>query len=202
MRRARLLAGCVVAVAAVALLYVANRDRAPAGHDPRITDPARARAAPSASIPVPPSGMPPAATGAIPSGDPAGTTIPPTLDGPRSSGPAPDGAAPQRVAALPVYLDRQMVRDLMTDRVALSAALEPVEKTVEGYRMLRVARTAPGDLHGLLGLEKGDVIVMVNEQSVHEGDNPLWDLLDREGEVRIWVMRDGRTPRHFTYRFE
>jgi len=111
-------------------------------------------------------------------------------------------AALPRAGAYPVYLDREMVRDLMADRVALSAALEPVAMTVDGYRLLRLDKVAPGSLYELLGLEQGDVIVMVNERPIHEGDNPLWDALDREGEVRVRVMRPGGLARHYTYRFE
>jgi len=202
MRRARVLAACVVAVAAVVLSTwvlrgggpTASGDRtAPAGPrdlphgDSEPAQPVDARTQPESGSPV--DRRREAGTG---SGIAA-----PTVDGPA---PARDSA--ERVAQLPVYLDREMVRGLMADRVALSEALEPIEKTVEGYRMLRLARTLPGDLYGLLGLEAGDVLVMVNEQSIHEGENALWDLLDREAEVRVWVMRQGTTPRHFTYRFE
>jgi type II secretory pathway component PulC len=111
-------------------------------------------------------------------------------------------AALPRAGAYPVYLDREMVRGLMTDRVALSAALEPVAMTVDGYRLLRLDKVAPGSLYELLGLEQGDVIVMVNERPIHEGDNPLWDALDRENEVRVRVVRPGGLARHYTYRFE
>ena len=33
-------------------------------------------------------------------------------------------------------------------------------------------------------------------------DNPLWDALDRESEVRVRVMRRGGRAHHYTYRFE
>jgi type II secretory pathway component PulC len=101
-----------------------------------------------------------------------------------------------------VFLDRELVRERMSDRVALSSALAPVEMTVDGYRQLRIDRSSPGDLYDLLGLQAGDVVVMVNEQPIHEGDNPLWDALDREGEVRLRVMGKGGIARHYTYRFE
>jgi type II secretory pathway component PulC len=127
---------------------------------------------------------------------------------PASAGGSEDAALQAARAALPradamaVYLDRELVRERMTDRVALSAALAPVEMTVDGYRLLRLDKTTPGDLYGMLGLQAGDVIVMVNERPIHEGENPLWDALDREGEVRLRVMRKGGIARHYTYRFE
>ena len=100
-----------------------------------------------------------------------------------------------------VYLDREMVRELMADRVALSAQLKPQPLTVDGYRLLKLEQVPPGSLYELLGLQPGDVIVMVNEQPIHEGDNPLWDALDREPEVRVRVMRRGGVAQYYTYRF-
>lgn len=211
MRGRRLLVACVVvAVAAIALLILAEL-----GRDAVVEGTPAATSGGPQTVPVtraePPAG----------SGQPAPATLPPRLppgtgsaasaraasgpdaeDPPAGAGDS-DARTPDPVAQLPVYLDREIVRELMADRVALSAALQPVPgMTSEGYRMLRLERTEPGDLYGLLGLQAGDVLVMVNEQSVHEGENPLWDVLDREGEVRVWVMRQGGAARHFTYRFE
>jgi len=76
-----------------------------------------------------------------------------------------------------------------------------VPMTSGGYRQLRVQAVAPGSLYELLGFEPGDVILSVNEQPVHEASNPLWDALEKEGEVRIRVIRRGGLARHFTYRF-
>jgi type II secretory pathway component PulC len=108
---------------------------------------------------------------------------------------------PPRISPLQVYLDRETVRARMADRVALSAQLKPVAMTVDGYRLLQLGDVPPGSLYELLGLQPGDVIVAVNEQPIHEGDNPLWDALDREQEVRVRVMRRGGIAHHYTYRF-
>jgi len=109
---------------------------------------------------------------------------------------------PPRVSPMPVYLDRERVRERIADRVALSASLQPVSMTVDGYRLLKLDEVPPGSVYELLGLQAGDVIVMVNEQPIHEGDNPLWDVLDREAEVRVRVMRRGAITNHYTYRFQ
>jgi len=103
---------------------------------------------------------------------------------------------------MPVFLDRELVRERMTDRVELSTHLVPVPMTVDGYRLLRLQTVPDGSLYELLGLQPGDVIVAVNEQPIHEGDNPLWDALDRAEEVRVRVMRSGGLAQHYTYRFE
>lgn len=129
----------------------------------------------------------------------------------RTSGSRPDtqdagtqsqAAVLPRSSPMPVFLDREMVRERMADRIALSARLKPVSMTVDGYRLLQLSDVPPGSLYELLGLQAGDVIVAVNEQPIHEGDNPLWDALDRENEVRVRVMRRGGIAHHYTYRFE
>jgi protein-disulfide isomerase/type II secretory pathway component PulC len=101
-----------------------------------------------------------------------------------------------------VFLDREMVRERMTDRVKLSVLLKPVPMTVDGYRLLKLDTVPPGSLYELLGLQPGDVIVAVNERPIHEGDNPLFDALDRESEVRVRVMRRGGIAHQYVYRFQ
>ena len=118
-----------------------------------------------------------------------------------------DEAAAVRAArsahrAVPVTLDRNEVLVRLSDRIGLEEALAPVAMTVDGYRQLRLTEIRPGSLYELLGLEAGDVIVLVNEQPVHEADNPLWRALEKEDEVRVRVMRPGGLAHHYTYRFE
>ena len=108
--------------------------------------------------------------------------------------------SPHRAA--PVTLNRDQVLVLLSDRIALAEALQPVPMTTDGQRQLKVTAVEPGSLYELLGIEPGDVIVMVNEQPVTEASNPLWDALEKEGEVRVRVMRRGGLARHFTFRFE
>jgi protein-disulfide isomerase/type II secretory pathway component PulC len=120
----------------------------------------------------------------------------------RSGDEPPAPLLPPRISPMQVYLDRESVRERMADRVALSAQLKPVAMTVDGYRLLQLGDVPPGSLYELLGLQPGDVIVAVNEQPIHEGDNPLWDALDREQEVRVRVMRRGGMAHHYTYRFQ
>jgi len=119
----------------------------------------------------------------------------------RSGEEPPAPLSPPGISPMQVFLDREMVRERMGDRVSLSSQLKPVPMTVDGYRLLQLSDVPPGSLYELLGLQAGDVVVMVNEQPIHEGDNPLWDALDREQEVRVRVMRRGGIAHHYTYRF-
>lgn len=104
--------------------------------------------------------------------------------------------------AVPVTLDRDRVLVLLSDRIALEQALEPVPMTAGGHRLLRLREVAHGSLYELLGLEPGDVVLGVNEQPVTEAFNPLWDALEKQGEVRVRVMRRGGLAQHYTYRFD
>ena len=103
---------------------------------------------------------------------------------------------------VPVFLDRTEVLVRMTDINALEASLETVAMTAGGYHLLRIADIQPGSLYELLGLETGDVIVLVNEQPMHEGDTPLWNALQSDDEVRLRIMRRGGMAHHYTYRFQ
>lgn len=103
---------------------------------------------------------------------------------------------------VPVTLDRTEVLVRMSDVAALEANLEPVPLTAGGYHLLRIATIAPGGLYEMLGLEEGDVVVLVNEQPMHEGDKPLWNALQSADEVRLRVMRKGGLAHHLTYRFD
>jgi protein-disulfide isomerase len=104
--------------------------------------------------------------------------------------------------AVPVTLDRGEVLVRLADRQGLQEVLVTVPMKSGDYHQLRVSEIRPGSLYELLGLEVGDVILGVNEQPVHEADNPLWDALEREDEVRVRVMRRGGLARHYTYRFD
>jgi hypothetical protein len=102
----------------------------------------------------------------------------------------------------PVILDRTEVLVRLSDVGALEASLEPVPLKAGGYHLLRVSEVVPGSLYELMALEPGDVILLVNEQPMHEGDKPLWNALQSDDEIRLRVMREGGLAQHFTYRFE
>jgi S1-C subfamily serine protease len=103
---------------------------------------------------------------------------------------------------VPVTLDRDEVLLRLADPLALQEVLVTVPMKSGDYHQLRISEVRPGSLYELLGLEAGDVILGVNEQPVHEAENPLWDALEREGEVRVRVMRRGGLAQHYTYRFD
>ena len=110
--------------------------------------------------------------------------------------------ARQEHRGVPVALKRSEVSLRLADRVAVEAALEPVSMTVDGQRQLRIRSVQEGSLYELLGLRAGDVVILVNEQPVTEGSNPLWQALEQEPEVRARVIRQGGLAHHYTWRLE
>lgn len=127
------------------------------------------------------------------------------LGGPSVLSPAPPGEEEALVlsphVAVPVTLDRHEVLTRLA-APGLLEALEPLAPRDGDYRLLRVREVAPGSLYELLGFEARDVVLLVNEQRVHEADIPLWRALEQEREVRVRVLRSGGLAQHFTYRFE
>lgn len=110
--------------------------------------------------------------------------------------------ARQEHRGVPITLERSEVILRLADRAALEAALEPVKMTVDGQRQLRIRAVESGSLYALLGLQDGDVVVLVNEQAVTEDSNPLWQALEQEQEVRARVIRRGGLAHHYTWRIE
>ena len=105
-------------------------------------------------------------------------------------------------AGVPVTLQRAEVLSRLADLQAAAAALETAELRVDGYRLLRLTQVDSGSIYALLGLEPGDVLIAINEQPVHEGDNPLWQALELEPEVRLGVIRQGGRAHNLTFRIE
>ena len=120
---------------------------------------------------------------------------------------APETAAEQPASlqyphrGVPITLDRTEVLVRMSDVAALEASLETVPLKAGGFHLLKVTEIEPGGLYELLGLKPGDVIAMVNEQPMHEGEKPLWNALQSEEEVRLRVIRQGGLAHHYSYRF-
>ena len=52
------------------------------------------------------------------------------------------------------------------------------------------------EFYTTLGLKDGDVLMQVNGEWVHSGQNSLWDTLSREEPVSLIVMRKGYPLRY------
>ncbi len=105
----------------------------------------------------------------------------------------------QAVAAAPLqplsaqWLDQQLLR-----QSELEQQLEPTPHEVEGHALLKLNSHEVDSFYQTLGIQPGDVIVRVNDQWIHQGNNPLWDLLQREERVTVSLIRKG-LPVHLAF---
>ena len=91
------------------------------------------------------------------------------------------------------WLDAQLAR-----QQDLEKQLNPTEHEVEGHALLKLDQQNIDGFYQTLGMEPGDVIVRVNDQWIYEGNNPLWDLLQKEERVTVSLIRKG-LPVHLAF---
>ncbi|TQV70163.1 hypothetical protein FKG94_21830 [Exilibacterium tricleocarpae] len=96
---------------------------------------------------------------------------------------------PAPTAILP--LARRWVDDKLMEQLQLEQQIETGEHVVEGHNLMKLSQQDLDEFYQLLGMEPGDVLMMVNEQWVHSGHNPLWEALRTQDSVTAVVMRRG-----------
>lgn len=96
-------------------------------------------------------------------------------------------------------LDRAEIARALEDRDRLADALEASPGTFSGRRLLKLRRVGEDDLYARLGLEPGDVLLLIDGRFLTTDHNRLWDALAEQDELTLLVMRRGR-PHVFLYR--
>jgi protein-disulfide isomerase len=96
-------------------------------------------------------------------------------------------------------LDREDITRALEDRRALDRKLEASPATFSGQRLLKLRKVDEHDLYTRLGLEPGDVLMLVDGRFVTAERNRLWDELAAKDSLTLLVMRRGR-PHTFLYR--
>ena len=91
------------------------------------------------------------------------------------------------------WLEEQLLRQ--TD---LEQQLHSTVHEVDGHPLLKLHKADIDTFYQTLGMQPGDVIVRVNDQWIYEGNNPLWDLLQKEEQVTISLIRKG-LPVHLAF---
>lgn len=91
------------------------------------------------------------------------------------------------------WLEEQLLRQ--TD---LEQQLHSTVHEVDGHSLLKLQKAEIDTFYETLGMQPGDVIVRVNDQWIYEGNNPLWDLLQKEEQVTISLIRKG-LPVHLAF---
>ena len=87
----------------------------------------------------------------------------------------------------------------MANRSHLENALETSSGTFSGRRLLKIRNVESGDLYDRFGLQRDDVLMLVDDQWVTDEGNPLWRALRIGDELTLLVMRKGR-PHRYRYR--
>lgn len=116
-----------------------------------------------------------------------------------------DTAPAGQVRTLPpkgeMVLSAEWLDAQLENRARLEKHFHNAEHVVEGYHMVRLDDVSREVFYKTLGLQSGDVIMRVDDQWVHEGQNPLWDKLGNSETVTVTLMRKGFPIRH-DYRIE
>lgn len=95
-------------------------------------------------------------------------------------------------------LSRTWLTEKLAEREALKSHFEQAEHDVEGVYVMRLTNIQENDFYQTLGLQEQDVVLRVNNEWVHSGQNGLFETLESEQEVSIVLMRKG-LPVHLNY---
>lgn len=100
---------------------------------------------------------------------------------------------------LTLTLDRAEILRALEDRSRLDDKLEASAGRFSGERLLKLRRVDQDDLYSRLGLEPGDVLLLIDGRFVTAGGDRLWDALAESDSFTLLLMRRGR-PHSFLYR--
>jgi len=89
------------------------------------------------------------------------------------------------------WLDNQLINQTQLEQHFYNA-----EHVVEGHHLVKLDEITDQRFYNTLGFKTGDVLLRVNDQWVHEGQNPLWDSLAKSEAVTVVLMRGGYPVRY------
>jgi protein-disulfide isomerase len=98
-----------------------------------------------------------------------------------------------------VTLSRAEVDHALEDRKALDRKLEGSAGVFSGQRLLKLRTVEEGDFYARLGLQAGDVLMLVDGQFVTREQGSLWDAFEQGEGVTLLFMRRG-LPHTYEYR--
>jgi protein-disulfide isomerase/type II secretory pathway component PulC len=102
---------------------------------------------------------------------------------------APNGEKP---------LSKAWIAEQLANQSELEAHFQPAELEVEGVRIMRLEDIDQSEFYKTLGLQENDVIMRVNGEWLHEGQNTLFSSLERGEALSLVLMRKG-LPVHYQY---
>jgi len=96
-----------------------------------------------------------------------------------------------------MILSREWLDSHLLNQTELEESFTQAEHLVnEQYYLMRLENIADTDFYETLGLKERDVIMKVNDQWLHSGENGLFDALHNNEWVSIVVMRKGLPYRY------
>ncbi len=93
-------------------------------------------------------------------------------------------------------LSKEWLQDQLADRAKLQKYFYNADHVADGYHLVKLNNIDNQRFYTTLGLKTGDVLLRVNDQWVHEGQNPLWESLENEAKVSVTLMRKGFPVRY------
>jgi len=96
-------------------------------------------------------------------------------------------------------LSRAEVERALAERPQLEARLVMSSGVFSGRRLLKIHEVTPGDLYDRFGLQRDDVLLLVDDEWVTDEANPLWRALEKRSEISLLIMRRG-LPHRYRYR--
>lgn len=96
----------------------------------------------------------------------------------------------------PATLSRDWLDEQLLNKPQLEKHFQAAEHVVEGVRLLKLDEVSQNRFYQTLNLQTGDVIMRINDEWVHEQNNPLWDRLADNQPMTILLMRQGFPVRY------
>jgi type II secretory pathway component PulC len=98
-------------------------------------------------------------------------------------------------------LSRDWIDNQLLDQTSLEKHFYNADHIVEGNHLIKLDNVDNQRFYTTLGLKTGDVIMRINDQWVHETQNPLWATLQQNELMTLTVMRKG-LPYRYDYRIK
>jgi len=96
-------------------------------------------------------------------------------------------------------LSKNWLENQLINQAQLEEHFYHADHVVEGYHLVKLDEITDQRFYSTLGFKSDDVLLRVNNQWVHEGQNPLWDSLATEEQVTVVIMRGGYPVRYDYY---
>ncbi len=93
-------------------------------------------------------------------------------------------------------LSRAWLDEQLANQSQLERHFQTAEHQVEGQSLMKLRNITDQEFYRTLGLQDNDVVLRVNDQWLHDGQNSLWDTLKHEQEVSLQLMRNGLPVRY------